>query len=133
MARKYTEKDREYHRHYHKTYYTKNKERILARNRKWAKDHPERMRAFTRKWQYKELGLDPNIAEKLVSEATQCAICHTTKSERSWDLDHCHVTGKIRGVLCAKCNKALGLFGHSTVLLQRAIEYAEILSNEPIL
>lgn len=40
-------------------------------------------------------------------------------------LDHCHTTGKIRGMLCHNCNRALGLFKDNTKSLQRAIEYLE--------
>jgi hypothetical protein len=40
-------------------------------------------------------------------------------------VDHCHTTGKIRGLLCNGCNKGLGLFLDSTKLLQNAKEYLE--------
>jgi hypothetical protein len=43
-------------------------------------------------------------------------------------LDHCHVTGNIRGVLCAGCNKALGLLGDSVERLKSLTLY---LSSKP--
>ena len=39
-----------------------------------------------------------------------CAICRTIDcSTNSMDVDHCHETGEIRGLLCRSCNLALGL------------------------
>jgi hypothetical protein len=38
-------------------------------------------------------------------------------------IDHCHTTGKIRGLLCSKCNKALGLFKEDLSLLVAAKDY----------
>jgi hypothetical protein len=51
-----------------------------------------------------------------------CAIC-LSSSKKSLHIDHCHSTGKVRGLLCMKCNIALGLFKDSLNLLERAIEY----------
>lgn len=57
-----------------------------------------------------------------------CAICGRSEpdeAERTKRLcvDHDHDTGKIRALLCHKCNKALGLLQESPALLQKAAEY----------
>jgi hypothetical protein len=59
-----------------------------------------------------------------------CAICHqpqreTHKNGKAYMLavDHDHSTGKVRGLLCNKCNQALGALSDSVTLLQRAIDY----------
>jgi hypothetical protein len=56
-----------------------------------------------------------------------CAICNRTDSgshcSQRLFVDHCHVTGKVRGLLCHHCNSALGLFQDSPTLLQTAIDY----------
>lgn len=41
-----------------------------------------------------------------------CAICgiHESKLAKRLHTDHCHMTGKVRGLLCAKCNTSLGQF-----------------------
>ena len=58
----------------------------------------------------------------------ECAICksHYTlegyKSEKL-HVDHCHSTGKVRGLLCHKCNTALGLLKDNTQNLLNAIDY----------
>jgi hypothetical protein len=38
-------------------------------------------------------------------------------------IDHCHNTGKVRGLLCDHCNKGLGLFKDNIDYLNKAIEY----------
>lgn len=43
--------------------------------------------------------------------------------KRRLSVDHCHKTGKVRGLLCSNCNKALGGFKDSTTILEKAIEY----------
>jgi len=53
-----------------------------------------------------------------------CAICESiVDNPKNWHLDHCHVTGKIRGVLCHKCNQGLGLFKDDIIILEKAIKY----------
>jgi hypothetical protein len=54
----------------------------------------------------------------------QCAICgYFFKSEKHTHIDHCHTTGKIRGILCSYCNVALGLLKDSPEILENAIKY----------
>jgi len=54
-----------------------------------------------------------------------CAICgkHQFELNRALSVDHNHETGKIRGLLCGKCNSALGLFQESRGILFKAIQY----------
>lgn len=56
-----------------------------------------------------------------------CKICgiERSKMKRSFSVDHCHTTGKVRGLLCDACNQGLGHFKDSTEILHRAIEYLE--------
>ena len=60
-----------------------------------------------------------------------CAICgEPEKTERNGKLkrlavDHCHETGIIRGLLCQKCNTAIGSLDHNIEILNKAIEYLE--------
>lgn len=56
-----------------------------------------------------------------------CLICktHQSKIERRFHLDHCHTTGKIRGLLCPECNRLLGCAKDNTEILKNAIIYLE--------
>jgi Recombination endonuclease VII len=57
-------------------------------------------------------------------QESRCAICGTDKpGAREWHTDHCHTTGKVRGVLCQLCNNALGGFKDDVSRLQAAINY----------
>lgn len=38
-------------------------------------------------------------------------------------VDHCHETGEVRGLLCSKCNTAIGMFQEDINVMYRAIEY----------
>jgi hypothetical protein len=40
-------------------------------------------------------------------------------------VDHCHTTGKVRGLLCSTCNTALGSFQDNPAYLKAAIHYLE--------
>ena len=51
-----------------------------------------------------------------------CKICGCT-SKRRLAVDHCHKTGRIRGLLCFKCNMGLGYFQDNKDLLIKASEY----------
>ena len=53
-----------------------------------------------------------------------CGICKDTcVSGRRLAVDHCHTTGKIRGLLCCNCNRGLGLLKDSKERLAAAIAY----------
>jgi len=59
-----------------------------------------------------------------------CALCHEPEeklradgSEMPLSVDHCHETGRVRGLLCHRCNTALGLFREDPEVLRRALEY----------
>lgn len=60
-----------------------------------------------------------------------CKICKTTcPSGKKLAVDHCHTTGKIRGLLCINCNRGLGHLKDSTTLLFEAIKYLEESDDE---
>ena len=54
-----------------------------------------------------------------------CAICkiHQSDLKKRLDVDHDHVTDKVRGLLCNSCNKALGLLKDSLISLENASIY----------
>lgn len=61
--------------------------------------------------------------EMFREQSSVCKICHTAKPEEKLAVDHCHDTGKVRGLLCSACNKGLGLFKDNEGYLQSAAKY----------
>lgn len=63
---------------------------------------------------------------KVKEQNHKCAICFTDEVDvfkQTLYVDHCHNTGKIRGLLCHSCNVGLGVFKDSNTLLDNAKEY----------
>jgi hypothetical protein len=60
----------------------------------------------------------------LAAQGNACAICRQTcVSGRRLQVDHCHLSGAVRGLLCINCNTALGKFKDLEQNLRAAIEY----------
>lgn len=80
-------------------------------------------------WRFYKLSLnDFNLLSS--SQGNSCKICKTPQKELVGKktrlcVDHCHTTGKIRGLLCEKCNTMLGMAKDSILTLQSAIEYLQ--------
>lgn len=77
-----------------------------------------RVSYFKRKY-----GLTPAELDALIAEQRGvCCICLAAPAEH---VDHCHETGKVRGVLCFSCNAALGQFKDRPDAMRRAAAYVE--------
>lgn len=65
------------------------------------------------------------------SQKGLCAICNrpNVTDKQALSVDHCHKTLKIRGLLCANCNRGLGLFQDNPMLMERAADY---IKNPPV-
>lgn len=116
----------------------KNKEKVQATQRKWTQENPEKRRASYIKYYEKE---KLNIREKqllkqfgidfvqynLLLELQNgiCAICGggPDAKGKSFAVDHCHESGKIRGLLCRGCNVGIGNLKDNVDILQKAIAY----------
>jgi hypothetical protein len=60
----------------------------------------------------------------LRAQGYRCAGCRAKKDDY-WNTDHCHRTGKVRGVLCRPCNLALGFAKDRPAVLRRLANYLE--------
>jgi Recombination endonuclease VII len=60
----------------------------------------------------------------LDSQGGVCAICKKKPDEgKALFVDHCHVTGRVRGLLCGKCNSVLAFGNDNPDILRAAIAY----------
>lgn len=109
---------------------------------RWAKEgntpqYKKKKRAYYFKnkarWQNESLKRLYNLSRKdylllLKKQKNKCAICNKKASEfkRNLAVDHCHKTGKIRGLLCINCNRGLGSFKDNSLFLKQAKNYLEL-------
>jgi hypothetical protein len=73
-------------------------------------------------------GMDINDLNQLyVLQDKKCKICNveypTVSTHGGLYIDHCHTTGKVRGLLCSKCNTLLGQCNDNVAILNAAINY----------
>ena len=111
--------------------YKNNRDKILKKNLSWKKanslEHEKSLRNSRYLYRY---GITTEEYESLFkTQNGQCKICKSTdfgrKNANHFCVDHCHITGKVRGLLCHKCNSALGKFNDDINLLKNAITYLE--------
>lgn len=125
---------REYHRQYHKD--NREKRLIYFKNRYNREENTERCRIYNLKnpeqiENRRLLNLyGISLEEYNQQEQDQnecCALCGNHKSidKRRLAVDHDHVTGKIRKLICRRCNNALGCANDDPVLLRKMAEYIE--------
>lgn len=96
----------------------------------WKAENPDRYKiAQRRSYLMKTFGITQAEFEALFAEQGYvCAICGNEPNDRRGfkpHIDHDHVTGEVRGVLCQSCNMGLGNFKDDRALLLAAIDYLD--------
>jgi len=95
-----------------------------AYQRAWQKANPEKVRQYKRRTRLKAYGLTPEqFVAMVTAQKGVCLICHEVPEQLV--VDHDHVTGKVRGLLCHECNMALGKMKDHPARLRAAAEYLE--------
>lgn len=115
---------------YTKKYYQLNKERICANNREINKRNYDSRKEKNR-CLMKSFNITIEDYEYLFNKQNGvCAICgnkedrkHRNGKTFSLAVDHNHITGQIRGLLCSRCNMAIGGLGDSVEMLEKALVY----------
>ena len=89
------------------------------------KKYPERRPRYKRAERLKLYGLTLETYDLLLkAQGSVCAICkQPSLAKPHLSVDHNHLTGKVRGLLCVKCNAGLGSFGDNIEMLAKAIAY----------
>lgn len=111
-------------REYGQEYNIKNKDIISSKMKLKRKQCPD----YVRKHLYqKKYGITIEDYNNLfIKQNGKCAICKSSFTGRGspiFDVDHCHETGIVRGLLCVKCNLGLGSFKDNIDALSEAINY----------
>ena len=91
---------------------------VNRRAREWRAKNPDKVRAYNRKYKY---AISSEEFDRLCQKQKHfCAVC---LKQRPLCVDHCHETGKIRGLLCRSCNTGLGYFKDDFSTIVRAANY----------
>jgi hypothetical protein len=109
--------------------------------REWHKLHPGRRAEYSRKFHESHPGAhhfaqlkyaygledaEQLYANLFLQQKGRCALCSSREPGGKFQffcLDHDHRTGRVRGLLCADCNVALGRFKDNFKVLEKAIQY----------
>lgn len=116
-------------------------------NKAWREANPGIRKPYMKLWygEHKENRRNYNLVQNygitleeysrmLEAQAGVCAICKQPPSKKnnhamSLHIDHCHTTGRIRGLLCNKCNSGIGFFQESEELVTKAANYLKVKEN----
>lgn len=111
-----------------KAAYSKNSPEILKRVQDYRRKSPEKIRETKLKQQY---GVKPGwYAAKFAEQNGVCAICKNQETtiwrgkKIALSVDHDHLTGECRSLLCIKCNRAFGLLREDPLVIIEMLAYA---------
>jgi hypothetical protein len=117
------EKRRRYHSDPKTNAYYKNMAKL------WKKNNPDK--ALDQDLKLYGIGID-EYRKMLADQGDCCAICGSKKSKKRLCVDHCHKTKAVRGLLCHRCNFAIGLFKDNQSLLIKAAKYIEGFQHDSV-
>ena len=83
-------------------------------------------RHYRRRHLKKAYGITPDDFDRMMAEQDgKCGICgiHQDDNRRTFSVDHCHKTGRVRGLLCNNCNAAVGLLQENAAAAIAASEW----------
>lgn len=124
------------------SYKNRCKDCVNIKRKEWELKNPDRRREYKREWQRK-----PEQVEKrkikhrerayklsetdyqtmLGEQGHLCKLCENPliKGYNTIHIDHCHETGRVRGILCQPCNQGIGFLRHDEEILRKAIVYVK--------
>lgn len=112
---------------YNKKYHMENKEKNKPKKKQWEENNKEKNKEVKRKSYLKrKYGLSiEDYNDMFVKQKGCCAICgrHQSKIKGILNVDHDHLTGCIRGLLCTKCNSFIGYIYEDPKVLHKIVNY----------
>jgi len=127
--RKWRAENPELHRKRAKDWKAANKDRFDIRHKAWRDANRARLNAQGRAKYYRsKYGLTLEERDALLAgQGGVCKLCSRVEvAKRGWAVDHCHRTGKVRGLLCQACNLVLGHARDDAALLRRMADYLDV-------
>ena len=109
----------------HQTYWQRTKPERNAKQKEYYKKVKTHYGEYALKRLY---GFEVGFYNKMLkAQGGVCKVCKASHEEngRRFDVDHCHKTGRIRGLLCIRCNRGIGLLRDSVEVLKAAIKHIE--------
>ena len=112
-----------------------------ATRKRWEAANPEKVKAYNETYRNSSKGkaaaeraklskynISPEMYALMYAEQKgACAICRKPeKKGKKLAVDHCHDTGKVRGLLCMHCNTGLGHYEDDVDRMRRAADYVEV-------
>ncbi len=110
----YYQNHREERRRSSKKYYDRHRKK--ANDKAIAHYYKNRLKIMSNKYNINEA----ELALMFEKQENKCRICH---QKRKLCVDHCHTTGKVRGLICNSCNHGLGFFEDNPDFLVSATRY----------
>lgn len=123
-AKRWDDAHRERRKEIWRRSYVKRRVKHRETTLKWRAANVERIRSWRRKRLLATYGLTAEIfGAMLAQQRNLCAICR--KPMPRVNVDHCHDTNEVRGLLCDPCNKGIGQFRDDPHRLRAAADYVE--------
>lgn len=110
---------------YDKAYAAKNRDKIRKNSKKYRDTHPDRCQNnYLRRF----YGITLDQRDQMIADQDyKCKCCGIDLRDIAPNhvcVDHCHKTGKVRGILCRKCNVSLGLLNEDIDRINKLAQYA---------
>lgn len=110
---------------YMREWRVQNREKKRATDKAWQVRNLHRIRITRKAWKSKHY--EARVSVLVQNHNGRCDLCAGPPDGR-WkrlNIDHCHKTEVFRGMLCSKCNRAIGLFKDDSALIRRAADYLD--------
>ena len=127
LDKEHYERNREKIRATEKRYRENNREKELLRKKIYRDSHKEKIALYEKGYKRNRVVRPYKIKPEdyyamLSNQGGKCAICGETP-EKDLYIDHDHSTGRVRGLLCVRCNTGIGWFRDNPVYLHNAEKY----------
>lgn len=106
-----------------------NREKVRGWNREYSarirRENPVKSHAWERRARLKrEYGVTPEWFDaQVISQNNQCEICGGPPPAKGFSIDHCHLTKRVRALLCSGCNTALHKMERNIEWVRKAEAY----------